>query len=120
MKKKKVYISGKMSGLDRNEVKFRFSRCELWLRHGDWDVKNPCRVWAFRCPWLYRILEKLLGKERAYDLVLLYDLWLLSRCDRIHMIGSDWKESRGARTERYFAQAKGLEVTNDYIPKEKK
>ena len=119
-RRKRVYISGKMRGLDRAEVLFRFSRCELWLRHNGFAVKNPCHTWVFRWPWLYKTMEKLFGEERTYDLVLLYDLWLVSRCDRIHMIGSDWKESRGARTERYFAQAKGLEVTTDYIPKDRK
>jgi hypothetical protein len=120
-KRQRIYVSGKMSGLSRDEIMFRFSRCELWLRHTTGArVVNPCRVWLFRWPWLYRLLARAVGETRVYEWVLLYDLWLLSRCDRIHMIGTDWSSSRGAKTEQAFAQAKGIYITVDIIAKQKK
>ena len=118
--KERVYISGKMSGLSREEVIYRFARCELWLRHNiSGRVVNPCRVWAFRFPLFYRMLEVIFGKDRAYELVLLYDLWLLSRCTRIHMIGTDWSTSRGAKTEMEFAKNREMLITVDVTGKKK-
>lgn len=120
-KKERIYLSGKMSGLSREEVKYRFARCELWLRHsGAKKVVNPTRVWAWRWPWLYSIMEMVMGAQAAYELVLLYDLWKLSRCTRIHMVGTDWSTSRGAKTEMAYAQAKGMDVTVELAEKKKK
>jgi hypothetical protein len=120
-KKERIYISGKMSGLPREEVKYRFALCELWLRHGGAkEVVNPTKVWAWRWPWLYSMIEMVVGAQAAYELVLLYDLWKLSHCTRIHMIGTDWSTSRGAKTEMGYAQAKNMDVTIDIDVKKKK
>ena len=92
----RVYISGPMSRLDRELYLKMFRRAEQSLRsQGYTRVVNPIRVWACRWPWLYRIL--------GYRLTLAYDLWLLSRCDAIYMVGTDWQQSRGARLERLKA-----------------
>ena len=92
----RVYISGPMSGLDRELYLKMFRRAEQSLRsQGYTMVVNPIRVWACRWPWLYRIL--------GYRLTLAYDLWLLSRCDAISRVGTDWQQSRGARLERLKA-----------------
>jgi hypothetical protein len=42
------------------------------------------------------------GEAVAYRLVLLYDLWLLMRCNRIYKL-EGWKESRGANIESCVA-----------------
>lgn len=47
-------------------------------------------------------MESVFGKEWAYRLVLLYDLWLLLRCDLIYKIPG-WRESRGANIESCIA-----------------
>ena len=107
-KREKVYISGRMSGLTREEVSRRFSDADRLLRRQGQRTVNPARVWVCRWRWLYRLLESIVGKERAYDLVLIYDLWLLSSCQRIYMVGNDWTNSRGALTERDFAKRKGI------------
>ena len=92
----RVYISGPMSNLSREQYLELFKRAEQSLRsQGYTRVVNPIRVWACRWPWLYRIL--------GYRLTLAYDLWLLSRCDAIYMVGTDWQQSRGARLERLKA-----------------
>lgn len=114
-KKVKVYISGRMSGLPDAVVKYRFERCELYLRHQGYKTVNPCRVWVSRWPWMFRLLEKVVGKDRAYNMVLIYDLWLLSRCDMMHLIGSDWSLSRGAKTELAFAQNAKIKVITDAV-----
>lgn len=53
-----------------------------------------------RNPWLYKIV--------GYRLTLAYDLWLLKHCTHIHMVGDDWRQSRGARLERMKARQWGI------------
>ena len=88
----KVYISGKMTGLEREEYRDRFREAERLIRaEGYHRIVNPIRVWTCRWKWLYKII--------GYRLTLLYDLWLVLRCDRIYMI-PEWNDSRGAKIER--------------------
>ena len=51
---------------------------------------------------MYRLLERLVGKEIAYRIVLLYDIILLLRCDIIYKIPG-WQQSRGANIESCVA-----------------
>ena len=91
----RVYISGPMSGLDRELYLKMFRRAEQSLcSHGYTRVVNPIRVWACRWPWLYRIV--------GYRLTLLYDLWLLMRCDQIYKLPG-WRDSKGANIESCVA-----------------
>ena len=100
MKRPRVYISGPMSSLSRKEYLRRFRVADQILKKHGYRTINPTRVWACRWPWLYRVV--------GYNLTLLYDLWLLRRCDCIYMIGSDWRQSRGARLERMKAHEWGI------------
>ena len=94
-KDKRIYISGPMSGLTRKEYLRNFRDAEKELRaKGYTRIVNPIRVWACRWPWLYRIV--------GYRLTLLYDLWLMTRCDLIYKIPG-WHESRGANIESCVA-----------------
>jgi hypothetical protein len=90
----KVYISGPMSGLNKEEVRKKFAENEAELKRYGYKVVNPCRVWAFKYGWVYRIV--------GYRLTLLYDLWLLSRCDAIHVLPGSIK-SRGCNIEQTWA-----------------
>lgn len=91
----RVYISGPMSGVDRKLYLEMFKRAEQSLRsQGYTRVVNPIRVWACRWPWLYRIV--------GYRLTLLYDLWLLMRCDQIYKLPG-WRDSKGANIESCVA-----------------
>lgn len=72
-------------------------------RHG-YGCINPCWVWACRWPWIYRAIEWVLGKRRAYAVILAYDLILLmTSADGIAMLPG-WQASRGARIENYAAR----------------
>ena len=96
---KRVYISGPMSNLTREQYMELFRRAEQSLRaQGYTKVVNPIRVWACRWPWLWKVLTYITSEHTAYTLVLLYDLWLLSRCDLIYKLPG-WRESRGASVE---------------------
>lgn len=84
-----------MSGVPREQYLEMFRRAEQSLRdRGYQRIVNPIRVWACRCPWLYRIV--------GYRMTLLYDLWLLTRCDLIYKLPG-WQESRGSNIESCVA-----------------
>ena len=91
---KRVYISGQMSGLPREEYLARFAKAENLLRQEGFTVVNPAHLLPSRWPWLYRLI--------GYRLTLLYDLWHLSRCDLIYKIPG-WKESHGSNIESCWA-----------------
>ena len=99
---KRVYLSGRMSGLSECEWRMRFAKARgwVWCRY-QMDCVNPADTIIALHPWLYRIV--------GYRLTLAYDLWLLKHCTHIHMVGDDWQQSRGARLERMKARQWGIE-----------
>ena len=102
MKKAKVYLSGRMSGLPSYiwQNRFRLEKYRLEWEHAGVEVVNPAESVIARHPWLYRIV--------GYRRTLAYDLWLLRQCTHIRMVGNDWQQSRGARLERLKAREYGL------------
>ena len=92
--RKKVYISGPISGIERNEYLNNFCLAEKYLRAKGYDTLNPTRLPPSRWLWIYKVL--------GYRLTLLYDLWHLMRCDGITMLAG-WEQSRGARLEKATA-----------------
>lgn len=87
----RVYLSGAITGIQRQHYIERFKLAEKLLRDEGYSrIVNPVRVWACRWPWLFKIM--------GYRFTLLYDLWLLTRCQRIYKIPS-WQKSRGANIE---------------------
>jgi len=102
--KRRIYISGPMTGIEPREYRRRFREAETILRRHGYGCINPCRVWPCRFPWLYRLMNALLGKRLAYAVVLCYDLLLLmTRADGIAMLPG-WQASRGAQIENYTAR----------------
>ena len=102
--KRRIYLSGGMSGVERAEYVRRFGEAEAILRRHGYGVINPCRVWVCRWPWIYRAMEWAMGKRLAYAVVLCYDLLLLmTRADGIAMLPG-WQASRGAQIENYVSQ----------------
>ena len=101
--KRRIYISGQMSGIEPREYRRRFREAEAILRRHGYGCINPCRVWPCRFPWLYRLMNALLGKRLAYAVILAYDLLLLmTRADGIAMLPG-WQASRGAQIENYVS-----------------
>lgn len=101
MKKRRIYISGPMSGLPREDYMRQFRERQVLLEWEGWQVVNPARLAPCRWPWLYRLL--------GYRLTLAYDLYWLKRCTHIYMMpGSE--HSKGARLERMTARKLGLEI----------
>lgn len=96
---KKVYISGRISGLPREQYAKYFAEAERMLKADGYDVVNPTRFWLCKC---YERLERLLGADTTYRIVLLYDIWRMLRCDMIYKIPG-WQQSRGANIESCVA-----------------
>ena len=104
MRKRMIYVSGPMTGIEPREYRRRFREAETILRRHGYGCINPCRVWPCRFPWLYRLMNALLGKRLTYAVILAYDLILLmTRADGIAMLPG-WEQSRGARMENYVAR----------------
>lgn len=91
MNKKKMYISGKMKGLENFKVLFS----EVEKKFQDtYKVMNPCRFEHTSDAWEERIL---------------HDLNIIKHCDVMYML-NNWKDSNGAQVEHYFAQGMGKEI----------
>ena len=99
MKKTKIYLSGAISGRDRKEYLKQFADAEKHLRQLGYDVCNPTKALPCRFLWIYKLL--------GYKLTLLFDLWLLSRCDKIYMLSGS-ESSKGAFLEKVAAETFGI------------
>ena len=99
--KKKIYISGPITGLERHVYLKNFDDAELKLRAMGYKVINPTKLLPSRFLWIYKII--------GYKLTLLYDIWHLWNCDGIYMIDG-WQWSKGARLEKNIADVFGLEI----------
>ena len=91
---KRVYISGQMTRLPREEYLARFAKAEKLLKEQGYTVVNPTKFFICRHLWTYRIV--------GYVGALLYDLWRLNQCDLIYKMPG-WKQSRGANIESCWA-----------------
>lgn len=101
--KRRIYISGPMTGIEPREYRRRFREAETILRRHGYGCINPCRVWPCRFPWLYRLMNALLGRRLTYAVILAYDLILLmTRADGIAMLPG-WQASRGAQIENFVS-----------------
>jgi hypothetical protein len=98
MKKEKVYISGKISGLDFNEVCRRFGEAEKHLQKLGYRTVNPTKMTL--CVWL--------AQHGHYRLCLwIQMLWLSATCQCIYLLDG-WHTSDGARAERAVARVMGI------------
>lgn len=93
--KKKVFISGPMSGYD-NFNREAFMEAEKKLKEAGYSVFNPA--------WL-------LGLDSEWDTasIMAIDMAALSRCDAIYQLDG-WRESKGAKAEYRTAEWLGLDI----------
>jgi len=88
MKNKKIYIAGKISGLDYNGVKKKFTDAHVKLLVLGLVPVTPIFLCKAHWNW-YRCMA-----------VCLYHL---AKCDYIYFL-PDWQESPGARIEQKFVK----------------
>ena len=95
----KVFISGQMTGLSKEEYTRRFDDAEAMLKASGYNVINPSKFIICRYPKLFGFV--------SYRLGLLYDLLWLSTCDYIYLLDG-WQNSNGSSTEEFFASRTGI------------
>jgi hypothetical protein len=88
MRRRKCYISGKISGLGRGAVENKFSKSVLEVFKRGYVPVSPLNTCvAYWMPWWLHM---------AVDII------TLMNCDAIYL-QSDWRQSRGARMEKWVA-----------------
>ena len=94
---RRIYISGRMSGMRREEYVPLFGAAEATVREflPGWEVFNPCQNGL--------PLDAPVGEHMRRDLT------ELARCRAIYMMDG-WQRSAGCRTELMAAMAMGLDV----------
>lgn len=100
----KIYIAGKVTGLNYNQTKVKFDHIERWLISLGHTPVNPI---------------KLVPENEDWDKAMHICLQELYKCEAIYLI-SDWIDSRGAKTEVSHAISLGLEILDEHKMKLKK
>ncbi len=86
----RCYNAGKISGLPYIKAYTKFGKADRW-------IEARCCMNAVN-PMIHG-----LKPSRPWWMHLIYDLWLLSRCQAV-ALQQDWMESRGARIEYRVAR----------------
>ena len=92
----KIYISGKISGLDYNETKLVFERAEKTLRIKGFEVANPFNFNKFK-------------PSKSWNEYMVNSCRHLFECDAIFML-KNWGQSKGARVEYAISKELGLKI----------
>jgi hypothetical protein len=92
---KRIYISGKITGLPYSEVKERFQKAQDFLEKTGFEVFNPTKNG--------------LTASHKWEQHLLRDIELLFSCDAIYMLNG-WTDSTGSRIEHNIASETGKEI----------
>ena len=95
MKNRKIYISGRITGLDITECKKDFALTAQCLAKLGYEPVNP--------------FDNRLPEGSAWEQHMAVDLELLRGCDAIFM-KFGWDESRGSRLEHAFAELLGIKI----------
>ena len=98
--KKKIYISGPISGYELGERKEAFAKVKKLLELKGYEVVNP--------------LENGLPPSSTTFQHMKRDIELLLECDEIYMMHK-WTHSAGCKIEFEIATAIGLPVTFDIL-----
>lgn len=93
---KKLYISGKISGLPIEEAIKKFNDAENAYNDQGFEVVNPMKVLPY-------------DPNHTWSDYMLADLAAFRTCDAIVLLPC-WQESKGATCEKIFAEGCGLEI----------
>lgn len=86
--KEKVFISGKVSGMEYYVAYQTFANADRFLSQQGYKVVNPMKICKKHWSWL-RCMAKC--------------LWAMMFCNKIYQL-PNWKDSRGARIEYKWAK----------------
>ena len=96
----RVYLSGQITGLTKEEYTRNFQRAEQHYTTAGFEVVNPVKIG-----------EALLAQnpETPYEEFMRHDLEALRTCTYIALIAG-WESSPGAQREKAEAERLGLEI----------
>lgn len=111
MTKKKVYISGKISGEDMIECNKKFQKAAFDIVKNGHIYFNPFNVYEIEM--FNQYLEKN-NRERLNDMfdrksIMEICINGLLECDAIYLL-KDWQQSEGATLEATIAKSLGMEI----------
>lgn len=92
----KIYISGKITGLDIAVAEDLFEAAENKLKSAGMEPVNPCKILPY-------------DPKHTWEDYMVEDVRALFKCNAILML-DNWQDSRGARVEHAIAKELGLKV----------
>ena len=96
----RIYLSGKITGLDKEVYSRQFERAENFYKTSGFDVVNPVKIGE----------EVLKNNPKAkWQDFMQEDLKALRTCTHIVLL-EGWEESKGAKMEKAEAEKLGLEI----------
>lgn len=104
MRKKKIYLSGKISGLSIEDYTAHFKQAEDYLLGLGYAVYNPIES---------EIIQSIF-QEFGYRACLAKCMAMLRFCDCIYLL-DNWMDSKGAIAEKAFADACGIETIHEDV-----
>lgn len=93
-KRTKVFISGKVSGMDYLRAYQKFAEADRLLSQMGYSTVNPMKICKKHWSWLR---------------CMIVCLWKLTWCDKIYQL-DNWRSSKGARIEYRWAKLLKKEV----------
>lgn len=93
--KKKIFISGRITGLDISDARRKFNEDERRLRGFGYEVVNPMNITG--------------SAGESWRECMIDCIEELFFCDEIYM-QPDWGQSKGARLEHSIARDLGLKI----------
>lgn len=87
----KMYIAGRVSGINYNYAKRKFNKAEKYNRGKGWNVINPTKICKKEWSWLR---------------CMIVCLWYLMKCDAVYFL-RNYKNSKGAIIEYKIAKLLG-------------
>lgn len=99
MKKQRIYIAGKITGLDWYEAFAMFDVAEADLRARGFEPLNPMKKNGLDGD----------GEDHPWAEYMKRDIPILLSCDAIYLL-SNWRDSKGALLEHHIASELGMDV----------
>ena len=96
----RIYLSGKITGLEKEVYSRQFARAETFYKTSGFDVVNPVKIGE-------EVLK--INPKAEWQDFMIRDLEALRTCTHIALL-EGWEESKGAKMEKAEAEKLGLEI----------
>ena len=96
----RIYLSGKITGREKEDYTKQFARAESFYKTGGFDVINPVKIGE-------EILKQ--DPSATWNDFMKEDIQALKTCTHIALL-EGWEESKGAKMEKAEAEKLGLEI----------